>query len=184
MLGGSQETILGRPRGAEYVADAQKVDSYQLFMNTPPSSSKNVLNSDVEIKGNLKFSGELTLEGKLDGEINTDGVLNLGETGIINGNMNVNSAIVRGKINGNVIAKDKIEIKAKAEVFGDIRAAKLVIEEGVTFVGKSEVNPNKVAPSAPSAHLPHSTPPPPRSPILDTPKPIEGISLAPRPAAP
>ena len=36
-----------------------------------------------------------------------------------------------------------------AELFGDIRAPKLVIEEGVTFVGKTEVNPNKVAPLAP-----------------------------------
>ena len=116
-------------------------------MNNTPNS-KNVLSSDVEIKGNLKFSGELTMEGKLEGEINSDGVLQLGETGAVNGNLNVNSVIVRGKINGNVVAKDKIEIKSKAEVFGDIRAAKLVIEEGVTFVGKTEVNPNKVSPTA------------------------------------
>jgi cytoskeletal protein CcmA (bactofilin family) len=34
-------------------------------------------------------------------------------------------------------------------LFGDIRAPKLIIEEGVTFVGKSEVNPNKVSPTAP-----------------------------------
>jgi len=60
----------------------------------------------------------------------------------------VGSIVVRGKITGNLIAKDKIEIKSKTELFGDIRAAKLVIEEGVTFVGKSEVNPNKVSPTA------------------------------------
>ena len=59
--------------------------------------------------------------------------------------------MVRGKVNGNINAKEKIEIKAKAEVFGDIRATKLAIEEGVTFVGKTEVNPNKVAPTAPPA---------------------------------
>jgi cytoskeletal protein CcmA (bactofilin family) len=63
--------------------------------------------------------------------------------------------VVRGKINGNIMAKDKIDIKSKAELFGDIRASKLAIEEGVTFVGKTEVNPNKVAPSPP---------PPPRTP--------------------
>ena len=85
-------------------------------MNNTPNSSKNVLSSDVEIKGNLKFSGELTMEGKLEGEVNTDGVLHLGETGTVNGNVNANSVIVRGKINGNLIAKDKIEIKSKAEV--------------------------------------------------------------------
>lgn len=117
-------------------------------MNTTPSSSKNVLTSDVEIKGNLKFSGELTFEGKLEGEIQSDGVLNLGESAIINGNINAQSVVVRGKINGNITAKEKIDIKSKTEMFGDIRAAKLAIEEGVTFVGKTEVNPNKVSPSA------------------------------------
>ncbi len=110
-----------------------------------------MLNSDVEIKGNLKFSGELTFEGKLDGEIQTDGVLNLGDSAVINGNIHAQSVVVRGKMTGNINAKEKIEIKAKAELFGDIRSAKLVIEEGVTFVGKTEVTPNKVAPTAPPA---------------------------------
>jgi cytoskeletal protein CcmA (bactofilin family) len=109
--------------------------------------NKNVLNSDVEIKGNLKFTGELLFEGKLEGEVNADGVLQLGENGVINGNVTANTVIVRGKLNGNVHAKDKIEIKSKAELFGDIRAAKLAIEEGVTFVGRTEVNPNKVTPT-------------------------------------
>jgi len=116
-------------------------------MNAPGNTSKNVLASDVEIKGNLKFSGELTFDGKLDGEVHTDGVLNLGDSAVINGNVTAQSVVVRGKMNGNINAKEKIEIKAKTELFGDIRASKLVIEEGVTYVGKTEVNPNKVSPS-------------------------------------
>ena len=120
-------------------------------MNTPTNNngSKNVLNSDVEVKGTLKFTGELTFDGKLDGDINSDGALNLGDNAVIKGNINVNTVSVRGKINGNVTAREKIDIKSKTELFGDIRAPKLVIEEGVTFVGKTEVNPNKVAPTAP-----------------------------------
>jgi cytoskeletal protein CcmA (bactofilin family) len=117
-------------------------------MSNTPSTSKNTLASDVEIKGNLKFSGELAFDGKLEGEINTDGVLNLGDSAVVNGNINAQSVVVRGKITGNINAKEKIEIKTKAELFGDIRASKLVVEEGVTFVGKTEVNPNKVAPTA------------------------------------
>src|SRR5213075_2614458 len=115
-------------------------------MSTTGNASKNVLTSDVEIKGNLKFSGELTFEGKLEGEVNSDGTLLLGDSATITGNINV--VVIRGKVNGNVNAKEKLELKSKAEVFGDIRASKLAIEEGVTFVGKTEVNPNKVAPSA------------------------------------
>jgi len=132
-------------------------------MNTPGTPSKNVLNSDVEIKGNVKFSGELTLEGKLEGEINSDGTLSVGETGLINGNVNAGTVIIRGKVNGNVVARDKIEIKSKAELFGDIRSAKLAIEEGVTFVGKTEVNPNKLAPS-PAVRPPAGGPEPAKPP--------------------
>jgi len=116
-------------------------------MNATQSNSKNVLNSDVDIKGTLKFSGELTFDGKLDGDISSEGTLNLGDNAVIKGNINATSVIVRGKITGNVIAREKIDIKARTELFGDIKAPRLAIEEGVTFVGKTDVNPNKVAPT-------------------------------------
>lgn len=112
------------------------------------TGGKNVLSSDVEIKGNLRFAGELLFEGKIEGEIVTEGVLTLGDSASVNGNIGAGSVIVRGKVNGNITAKEKIEIKTKAEIFGDIKASKLSVEEGVTFVGRTEVNPNKIAPSA------------------------------------
>ena len=114
----------------------------------PKSSDKNVLSNDVEIKGNLRFGGELMFDGKIEGEIQSEGALQLGENAVVNGSISAASVVVRGKVNGNVTAKDKIEIKSKAELFGDIRASKLQVEEGVTFVGRTDVNPNKVAPSA------------------------------------
>src|SRR5512133_767157 len=114
---------------------------------TAPGGTKNVLNSDVELKGSLKFVGELTFDGKLEGDINSEGTLLLGDNAVVKGTIDVGTVVVRGKITGNIIAKEKIDIKAKTELFGDVRSAKLVIEEGVTFVGKSEVNPNKVTPT-------------------------------------
>lgn len=127
------------------------------------TSNKNTLGSDVEIKGNLKFSGELVFEGKIEGEIVSDGVLNLGDTAVVNGNINSSSVVVRGKVTGNITAKEKIDIKAKTELFGDVRSAKLTIEEGVTFVGRTEVNPNKVAPT-PAATKPGEAPRPQEAP--------------------
>lgn len=123
---------------------------------TSPGSGKNYLNPDVEIKGNIKFSGELTFDGRLEGDVQTDGVLHVGENANINGNITAQDVLARGKINGNITAKDKVEIKARSELFGEVRAAKLIIEEGVTFVGKIEVNPNKVAPNTPG-QLPRSS---------------------------
>src|ERR1035438_6351070 len=141
---------------------------------TPNSNSKNILNADVEIKGTLNFAGELTFDGKLEGDITSEGALNVGDNAVIKGNLNVSSVVLRGKINGNVTAREKIEIKAKTELFGDIRAPRLVIEEGVTFVGKSEVNPNKATPAPPPTPRPGETPKAPESPIRGGASPIFG----------
>ena len=114
---------------------------------TPNNNSKNVLNSDVELSGTLRFAGELTFDGKLDGDIHSEGTLNLGDNAVVKGNINVLAVTVRGRVNGNITAKEKIDIKTRTELFGDIRAPRLVMEEGVTFVGQTEVNPNKVSPT-------------------------------------
>ncbi|SPE51427.1 conserved hypothetical protein [Verrucomicrobia bacterium] len=124
------------------------------------NNSKNVLNSDVELSGTLRFAGELTFDGKLDGDIHSDGMLNLGDNAVVKGNINVHSITVRGRINGNITAKEKIDIKAKTELFGDIRAPRLVMEEGVTFVGQTEVNPSKVSPTPPPQPRPGESPKP------------------------
>src|SRR5258706_4283167 len=121
------------------------------------SDIKNILNADVEFKGTLRFLGELTFDGKLEGDINSEGTLNLGDNAVVKGNITVSSVVVRGKVTGNVTAREKIDIKSKTELFGDIRAARLVMEEGVTFVGQTEVNPNKTAPTPPRAGEPGKT---------------------------
>ena len=54
----------------------------------------------------------------------------------------MDSIVVMGQITGNIIAKDKIDLKATARLTGDIKAKRLAVEDGVTFVGKSEVNPS------------------------------------------
>ena len=84
-------------------------------MNANQSNSKNVLNSDVELKGTLKFSGELTFDGKLEGDITSDGTLNLGDNAVIKGNINAATIVMRGKINGNVVAKEKLDITEKVK---------------------------------------------------------------------
>ena len=135
--------------------------SMEPIVNTTGTTAKNSLSSEVKIKGNLEFTGELAFDGKLDGEISSEGTLLLGDSAVINGNLNVGSVVVRGKVNGNITAKDKIEMKATAKVHGDISAKRLSVEDGVTFIGKSEVNPagaGAPAAAAPAAAAPEQPP--------------------------
>lgn len=101
--------------------------------------SKNILSSDVEIKGTLKFSNDLIIDGKIDGEVSSDGDLTVGENARIKGDITTRSVTVFGKVTGNISVSDRCELKQNAELVGDIKAGKLAIEEGATFMGSSSV---------------------------------------------
>jgi len=103
------------------------------------SSSKNILSSDVEIKGTLKFANDLIIDGKIEGEINSDGDLTVGENADVNADVRTRSVTVFGKVRGNITVTDRCELKQNAELHGDVTAGKLAIEEGATFMGSSTV---------------------------------------------
>jgi cytoskeletal protein CcmA (bactofilin family) len=109
------------------------------------ASPKNLLSSDVEIKGSIKFQNDLTIDGKVEGEIASPGNLTVGENAEIRGEIKTKSVTVQGKVHGNITVDERCELKARAVLQGDLKATRLVIEDGATFVGKSEVTPNRVA---------------------------------------
>ena len=109
------------------------------------TNSKNILSADVEIKGSIKFQNDLTIDGKVEGEITSSGILTVAQNAEIRGEIKTKSASVYGKVHGNITVEEKCELKSHAVLQGDLKAARLVIEEGATFVGKSEVTPNKIA---------------------------------------
>src|SRR5438874_1578158 len=103
-------------------------------------SGKDVLSSDVEIKGTIKFQKELLIDGKVEGEINSDGVLTVGENADIRAEVKTKSITIYGKVQGNITVSERCELKSKCTLQGDLKAARLIIEEGATFIGKSEVS--------------------------------------------
>ena len=109
------------------------------------SAPQSVIAADVEITGTIKSTGSVRVDGKLDGELNCTGDAVIGKSATIKGNLAVNSATIEGTIHGNVTAKDRIEMKSSARVTGDIKAKRLSVEDGVTFIGRSEVNPSGTA---------------------------------------
>ena len=108
-----------------------------------PSTSKNILTSDVELTGTLKFDTELIFDGKLDGEIISEGTLILGKNAVVKGEVRTKSVTIHGTVNGNVTVQERCELKSNAELLGDLKAMRIIIEEGATFIGHSEVTPSK-----------------------------------------
>lgn len=114
--------------------------SSQTYNTSTMSSSKNVLSSDVEIDGNLKFSNDLIVDGKIKGQVTSEnGSLTIGENAHIEGEIITQRVTVFGKVEGNITVTERCEIKTNAEVIGDVQAATLTMEEGAMFSGQSRV---------------------------------------------
>ena len=107
--------------------------------SSPMTGSKNILSSDVEIRGKLRFSNDLIIDGRIEGEVNSEGDLTAGENAQIIGDIKTRSVVVFGKVKRNISVTDRSELKQNAELDGDVIASKLAIEEGAIFLGSSSV---------------------------------------------
>lgn len=107
------------------------------------TGQRNVLLPDVEIEGEVRFEDDLLVDGRIEGKIFSDGSLTIGETAKIKAEINCGSVVVHGKVQGNITVSDRVEIRAKAEVIGDIKAQALAMEAGAIFVGASAIGTPK-----------------------------------------
>lgn len=142
----SSTTSAQAPSPASSLHERPQGTSQQPVQSQPtPTSSvaatkgRNVLSSDVEIKGKVKFTNDLVVDGLIEGEIISDGSLTVGENARIKAEIHTRSVVIYGKVHGNINVTDRVELKANAELVGDIKAATLSIEAGAIFVGKSTV---------------------------------------------
>ena len=98
-----------------------------------------------EIEGKYGFSGTVMLNGKFKGEIASTDTLIVGERGVVSATVRVGTAIIDGELVGNVVATERIELKGKARVFGDLEAPVIVVHEGVLFEGHCRMTKTKPA---------------------------------------
>ena len=101
--------------------------------------------------GKLTFEGVVRIDGKFEGEIFTEDLLLVGPGAEVKATLNVGSVVINGSVEGDVVAKASVEIKAPGRLRGNIVTPTLVIEKGVTFDGtcKMSQTPAKAPPPSP-----------------------------------
>lgn len=104
----------------------------------PPVGGAHI-GSSVLIKGELSGREDLYLDGEVEGTIELrECNFTVGPNGRVRGNVNVKSVIVQGKIQGNISASQRVELRNSAVVTGDIATDRILMEEGAVFKGKLE----------------------------------------------
>lgn len=129
------------------------------------------IGKSVVVKGELSGSEDLYVDGSVEGSISLKGQsLTIGPNGQVRANLEARNVIVHGRVDGNVIASDRVDLRKSASLTGDISTARVAIEDGAYFKGtidiqKAEPVVAKVEPKAPAV----VTPP---APVGTTPAPV------------
>jgi cytoskeletal protein CcmA (bactofilin family) len=88
-----------------------------------------IIGNNTQLDGNISTKGTIKVDGRINGSIETDWII-LGEKSYMKGNIIASGVVVAGYVEGNITAKEVIEIKRSGQVRGDIATSKLVVIEG------------------------------------------------------
>lgn len=103
-----------------------------------------VVSAECYFQGTLSVQGSLRVDGKLEGSVDNARQVIVGEGGKIIGDVTGQTVVCGGDIEGNVCA-EMVEVLAKASVKGDIRAQKMIVEEGGRIEGLCKIGGEKSA---------------------------------------
>ncbi len=126
-----------------------------------PAEQHNIIGKDTVIEGTLRSSGNVHISGTVHGNVEVDGRTVVMPDGRIEGEVISATAEIGGRIQGHLVIKERLVLKNTAVVEGDIRTAKLVIEDGATFTGRCDMGSAAMPsrPARPEASRPEASRP-------------------------
>ena len=105
------------------------------------SNSINLIGSGTVIEGDVKSNGDIRIDGTVIGQVISKAKVVIGSTGMVEGDVNCQSADVSGTIKGKMYVSELLFLKSSSKIMGDIITGKLVVEVGSTFTGSCNMGP-------------------------------------------
>jgi cytoskeletal protein CcmA (bactofilin family) len=94
-----------------------------------------ILASDVEFHGKLAFKKPLMIKGKFSGSIDSSSDLYVDEKAVVTADIRVANLSLKGRVKGNVVADNRVELFATCVLEGDVSAPEVTMETGCRFTG-------------------------------------------------
>ena len=106
---------------------------------TQPSSASCVIGPQTAVRGALSGEEDLVIEGRVEGSVSLAGHLVVAESGEVEADLEIESIAVLGRVRGDIVASRSITIERGAQVSGNVRAPRVIINDGAHFDGAVEM---------------------------------------------
>ena len=127
-----------------------------------------LIGKSVVVKGEILSREDLTVDGEVEGTVELqEHRLTVGPNGKLKANVKAREIVVHGTIHGNVDVGDRIDIRKDAKLVGDVRTARIVIEDGAYLKGNIDIVKTEVPKPAAAPRPPAPPPPAPAAPAAN-----------------
>lgn len=120
--------------------------------NTQESQSINQIGSGTSFKGEIVSNGDFRIDGGLNGSIESKGKIVIGQSGKVEGEVSCQNAVVSGQVKATMRVSELLELKASANLSGEVYTNKLAIEPGARFTGSCNMTDQTGAKAKPASH--------------------------------
>ena len=104
--------------------------------------------------GQLHIDGDVRLGGTVEGEIHATGDVDVDDEAKVNASLNGSDVSIRGRVSGTVTARKRLVVARSGSLTGDVKVARLVIQDGASFSGNVSMGPQHAAAAPPPEPVP------------------------------
>ena len=113
------------------------------------ADSTSLVSKNVRIEGEIQGPENLHVEGYIKGAVALSGNIFVGNTGVVEADLEAKNIVIQGEVTGNVTAHQQLEIHPSGKLIGNCTATSIDIKEGAVFEGRSAMMKKRNAPAAP-----------------------------------
>jgi cytoskeletal protein CcmA (bactofilin family) len=113
------------------------------------------IGTSMRIKGEIRAEEELVVDGEVEGSLESKSLITVGPNGKVKANIRAREVVIFGTVHGNIDALEKIAIRDRGSLVGDIKTAGISIDDGAYFKGSIDiVRPEPKIATKPTKHEP------------------------------
>jgi cytoskeletal protein CcmA (bactofilin family) len=129
----------GSPQATQPQPQTRTVVSVPPAAGVASARSMAVIGASMEIKGEIRSREELMVEGDVEGSIESHSTVTVGPNGKVKANIKAREVAIYGSVRGNIEVAEKIAIREKGSLIGDIKTAGISIDDGSYFKGSIDI---------------------------------------------
>ena len=99
-----------------------------------------VIGSSLIIDGEISGDEDLVIQGTVKGKISLKESLFVESSGVVEADIETQNVEIAGRVTGNIVATDKVELKSDCRVVGDVKAPRILIADGASFKGNVDMD--------------------------------------------